>query len=132
MGAHVIDQAVQLFGMPEALFADIATLRTGGKVDDYFIIHLLRPAKSPDVKVTLKASYLMCGNEPRFVLHGTEGSFVKYGLDPQEAALNQGALPTTPHWGKKTRRSGECCIRRRTAKRCANPIPPFRKLCRFL
>lgn len=101
LGAHVIDQAVQLFGMPEALFADIATLRTGGKVDDYFIIHLLRPAKSPDVKVTLKASYLMCGNEPRFVLHGTEGSFVKYGLDPQEAALNQGALPTTPHWGEE-------------------------------
>lgn len=101
LGAHVIDQAVQLFGMPEALFADIATLRTGGKVDDYFIIHLLRPAKSPEVKITLKASYLMCENEPRFVLHGTEGSFVKYGLDPQEAALNQGALPTALHWGEE-------------------------------
>ena len=77
LGAHVIDQAVQLFGMPEAVFADIATLRTGGKVDDYFIIHLMKPARMPEVKITLKASYLMCENEPRFVLHGTEGSYVK-------------------------------------------------------
>ena len=60
LGAHVIDQAVQLFGMPEAVFADIATLRKGGKVDDYFIIHLLRPSKAPEVKITLKSSYLMC------------------------------------------------------------------------
>ena len=101
LGAHVIDQAVQLFGMPEAVFADIATLRTGGKVDDYFIIHLLKPAHAPEVKITLKASYLMCENEPRFVLHGTEGSYVKYGLDPQEADLTKGILPDTPHWGEE-------------------------------
>ncbi|WP_291530225.1 Gfo/Idh/MocA family oxidoreductase [Bacteroides sp. UBA939] len=101
LGAHLIDQAVQLFGMPEALFADIATLRTGGKVDDYFVIHLLKPAKAPKVKITLKASYLMCENEPRFVLHGTEGSYVKYGLDPQEEDLTKGLLPDTPHWGEE-------------------------------
>ena len=53
LGAHVIDQAVQLFGMPEAVFADIATLRKDSKVDDYFIIHLLRPSKAPEVKITL-------------------------------------------------------------------------------
>lgn len=81
LGAHVIDQAVQLFGMPQAIFADIATLRDNGVVDDYFIIHLLKPSKAPDVRITLKASYLMCEREPRFILHGTEGSFVKYGLD---------------------------------------------------
>ena len=103
LGAHVIDQAVQLFGMPEAVFADIDVLRTGGKVDDYFIIHLLKPAKASEVKITLKASYLMCEHEPRFVLHGTEGSFVKYGLDPQEEALTKGLLPTTPHWGEEDR-----------------------------
>ena len=101
LGAHLIDQAVQLFGMPEAVFADIDTLREGGKVDDYFIIHLLRPSEAPDVKITLKASYLMCENEPRFVLHGREGSFVKYGLDPQEANLTKGMMPDTPHWGEE-------------------------------
>ena len=41
----------------------------------------------------------MCGPEPRFVLHGTEGSFVKRGMDPQEAALNAGRMPDTPDWG---------------------------------
>ena len=85
LGAHIIDQAVQLLGVPDAVFADIDTIRTGGMVDDYFVIHLLRPSKAPRVKVTLKSSYLMCEPEPRFILHGTEGSFVKYGLDRQEA-----------------------------------------------
>ncbi len=101
LGAHLIDQAVQLFGIPEAVFADIDTLRTGGKVDDYFIIHLLRPAKKPHVKITLKSSYLMCESEPRFMLHGTEGSFVKWGLDRQEADLNNGLIPGGALWGKE-------------------------------
>lgn len=105
LGAHVIDQAVQLFGMPEAVFADIATLRKDSKVDDYFIIHLLRPSKAPEVKITLKSSYLMCASEPRFVLHGREGSYVKYGFDPQEVALTEGVLPGTPHWGEEDKSS---------------------------
>ena len=101
LGAHVIDQAVQLFGMPQAIFADIATLRDNGVVDDYFIIHLLKPSKAPDVRITLKASYLMCEREPRFILHGTEGSFVKYGLDRQEEDLTNGLMPDSPHWGEE-------------------------------
>ncbi len=101
LGAHLIDQAIQLFGMPEALFADIDILRDGGMVDDYFIIHLLRCQKAPDIKITLKSSYLMCELEPRFVLHGTSGSFVKYGLDRQEADLTAGLMPDTPHWGEE-------------------------------
>lgn len=101
LGAHVIDQAVQLFGMPQAIFADIATLRDNGVVDDYFIIHLLKPSKAPEVRITLKASYLMCEREPRFTLHGTEGSFVKYGLDRQEEDLTNGLMPDSPHWGEE-------------------------------
>lgn len=102
LGSHLIDQAVELFGMPEAVFADVATMRTGGKVDDYFLIRLLRPAEAPEVKVTLKASYLMREAEPRFVLHGTLGSFVKHGVDKQEAALLAGQSPDQPHWGEET------------------------------
>lgn len=102
LGSHLIDQAVQLFGMPEAVFADIATMRTGGKVDDYFLIRFLRPALAPEVKVTLKASYLMREAEPRFVLHGTLGSFVKQGVDKQEAALLAGEMPNRAHWGEET------------------------------
>ena len=105
LGAHIIDQAVQLLGVPDAVFADIDTIRTGGMVDDYFVIHLLRPSKAPRVKVTLKSSYLMCASEPRFVLHGREGSYVKYGFDPQEAALTEGVLPGTSHWGEEDKSS---------------------------
>jgi len=101
LGSHVIDQALQLFGMPEALFADIATLRSNGNVDDYFIIHLLHPANAPEVKITLKSSYLMCEAEPRFVLHGTEGSYIKYGIDRQESDLTAGLTPYSPHWGEE-------------------------------
>ena len=88
LGAHVIDQAVQLFGVPEAVFADIDIIRTGGMVDDYFVIHLLRPSKAPHVKVTLKSSYLMCEPEPRFVLQGTDGAFGKYGRDRAAAVAD--------------------------------------------
>lgn len=102
LGAHLIDQAILLFGMPEAVFADIDTVRTDGKVDDYFMIRFFRPALAPDVKVTLKASYLMREAEPRFVLHGTLGSFVKHGVDKQEAALLRGEMPGGPHWGEET------------------------------
>lgn len=99
LGSHLIDQAVQIFGMPEAVYANIATLRTGGIVDDYFLIHLIRPKNIPEVQVTLKSSYLMRQAEPRFRLHGTLGSFVKYGLDVQEAALLNGELPNQENWG---------------------------------
>lgn len=101
LGSHLIDQAICLFGMPEAVFADIAILRNAGMVDDYFAIHLLRPEKCPEIKITLKASYLMCEAEPRFVLHGTNGSYVKYGVDKQEALLKEGAMPNQPHWGEE-------------------------------
>ncbi|WP_321331441.1 Gfo/Idh/MocA family oxidoreductase [uncultured Bacteroides sp.] len=101
LGAHLIDQALQLFGMPKAIYADIATMRTGGIVDDYFFIHFLRPALAPSLKLSLKASYLMCNAEPRFVLHGTLGSFVKRGVDKQEAALLIGEKPDQLHWGEE-------------------------------
>ncbi|MDR0394815.1 MAG: Gfo/Idh/MocA family oxidoreductase [Tannerella sp.] len=102
LGSHLIDQCVCLFGLPEAVFADIAVLRNGGIVDDYFMIHLLRCAKAPDVRITLKAGYLMCEPEPRFVVHGTLGSYVKYGVDKQEELLKNGAVPDTPDWGVET------------------------------
>lgn len=101
LGAHLVDQAVQLFGLPEAVYADVAQLREGTRVDDYCLIRLLRPSKAPEVKITLKAGYLMCAREPRFVLHGTKGSYVKYGLDQQEACLRRGLLPGHPQWGEE-------------------------------
>ena len=95
LGSHLIDQAQVLFGLPRMLTADIRSQREAGKADDQFelILHY------DHLKVTLKAGLLMRQPGPRFALHGTEGSFVKYGVDPQEEALKRGRSPREPAWG---------------------------------
>lgn len=94
LGSHLIDQALCLFGMPEELYADLSKERLG-EADDAFELILYYP----QFKVTLKASALIKEPTPRFALYGTEGAYVKYGMDPQEEALKAGLLPNTPHWG---------------------------------
>ncbi len=95
LGSHLIDQTIVLFGMPRSVFADIRIQRTDGEVPDSFELML----DYPEVRVRLHASYLVREPMPRFILNGTLGSFVKYGLDPQEAALKSGLLPDSPGWG---------------------------------
>ena len=99
LGSHLIDQAQVLFGLPRMLTADIRVQRDGGRVVDNFevILHY------DDLKVTLRGGLLVREPGPRFTLHGTEGSFLKYGLDPQEEALNQGRTPDEPHWGEESK-----------------------------
>jgi scyllo-inositol 2-dehydrogenase (NADP+) len=89
LGPHLIDQALLLFGMPDALSADVLAQREGAQVDDCFelTLHYGR------MRTVLGASTLVMDPRPRFAIHGTSGSFVKYGLDPQEAALKAGADP---------------------------------------
>lgn len=96
LGAHVIDQALVLFGMPEGIDARLMANRDDSQVDDFFDLRLLYPNKS----VTLKASYLVREEGPAYVLHGVNGSFIKYGLDPQEEALKGGGVPGDIHWGE--------------------------------
>ena len=97
LGSHLIDQALVIFGFPDAVYADIRKQRTGSLVDDLFDLSLFYPG----VKVTLKSSYLIREPGPRFMLHGTEGSYIKHGADPQEEALNKGHFPDEPGWGKE-------------------------------
>ncbi len=97
LGSHLIDQALVLFGMPEAIFADVRVVRTGARVDDSFDIKMYYP----DIKVTLKAGYLVREAGPRYMLHGTEGSYIKYGLDPQEDLLKNGKVPQDSSWGEE-------------------------------
>jgi len=89
LGPHLIDQAIVLFGIPEAVYADIRIFRSDSKVNDFFEIYL----HYDDVKVRLHSSYLVREPYPRFTIHGTLGSFVKYGLDVQEANLKVGEIP---------------------------------------
>ena len=95
LGSHLIDQSLVLFGRPRAIYAEVRRQREGAAADDNFELHL----DYANLKVTLKAGMLVCEPSPRYILYGTEGSYVKYGLDPQEAALKQGGSPARPNWG---------------------------------
>ncbi len=97
LGSHLIDQALSLFGMPLEVNADLANNRSEAKVNDYFHIRLIYN----DLRVILKGSYLVREPGPRYMVHGTEGSYVKYGSDPQENALNNGQMPGGDSWGKE-------------------------------
>lgn len=94
LGSHLVDQALQLFGRPQAIFADLAHQR-GGPADDYF--HAL--LRYPKTRVLLHASTLTMAPGPRFSVHGTAGSLATFGLDVQEAQLLQGLTPNHPDWG---------------------------------
>lgn len=95
LGSHLIDQALQLFGMPEAVFADLAIIRPVSKVEDYMEVLLLYP----ELRVRLKASYLVREPFPAYSLHGSLGSFLKSRADPQEALLLKGVPPEGEDWG---------------------------------
>ncbi|UTH72580.1 oxidoreductase [Chromobacterium sp. IIBBL 290-4] len=95
LGPHLLDQAVQLFGLPEAILLETGALRDGALSDDWF--HAL--LRYPDKRVILHGSMLAAAPAPRFIIHGTEGSFTKFGLDPQEEALKTGSKPGSSAWG---------------------------------
>lgn len=95
LGAHILDQALTLFGLPEAVFGDIRTIRPRSSVDDYFEVLLYYP----DMRVRLHGSYLVREPLPSYILHGSMGSFLKWRSDVQEAHLLEGHTPGTPDWG---------------------------------
>ena len=97
LGAHLIDQACYLFGLPSFITADIQQQRPHAQVDDYFMIRF----DYPKLKVHLHAGMLVREPGPRYAIHGHNGSFIKYGEDPQEAALRAGKLPTGNDWGRE-------------------------------
>jgi len=94
LGAHLLDQALVLFGIPQAISADIRIERDGAAADDAFDVTL----HYPRMRALLRASMLAIAPGPTFAVHGTTGSFVKYGLDPQEAALKAGRTPDEANW----------------------------------
>lgn len=83
LGSHLVDQALALFGAPGKISASIRQERDGSMIDDAFdlVLHY------PRLLASCHSTMLACDASPRFLLHGTTGSFKKYGLDPQEPAL---------------------------------------------
>ncbi|HLK18134.1 MAG TPA: oxidoreductase [Bryobacteraceae bacterium] len=97
LGPHLVDQALVLFGMPEAISADVRIEREDAVVDDAFDIVL----HYPKFRAALRGTMIAYVPRPRFVLNGTLGTFVKHGMDPQENALKAGADAGTPGWGEE-------------------------------
>lgn len=95
LGPHLLDQALQLFGAPQTLSLDWARQRANSHADDWFHAVLHYDA----MRVVLHASALTADVGPRFTVHGTQGSLVKFGLDTQEAALKAGQRPPQADWG---------------------------------
>ena len=97
LGAHLINQSFCLFGLPKNIMADIRLQRPHARVDDFFDIWL----DYGFLKVRLHSGMLVREPGPRFMIHGTLGSFIKNGEDPQEALLRAGELPLGKDWGKE-------------------------------
>ncbi len=96
LGPHLVDQALQLFGKPQAISADIAALRRGAPASDYFHVTL----RYPRHRAILHSTKLAADHGLRFAVHGTRASWIKHGIDTQEPATLAGASPEGPEWGR--------------------------------
>jgi scyllo-inositol 2-dehydrogenase (NADP+) len=95
LGPHLLDQALALFGLPRTLSATLAAHRDGALADDY--CHLV--LGYPRHQVILHASTLAALGPPRFLVHGTRGSYLKHTLDVQEDQLKAGLRPDNVDFG---------------------------------
>lgn len=91
LGSHLVDQAVQLFGFPEKVFADIFSMKGEAYANDYFEILLYY---KNDLRVRLKSSVFTKEDHYAYKIHGDKGSFLQERTDNQENELVAGAIPT--------------------------------------
>jgi scyllo-inositol 2-dehydrogenase (NADP+) len=95
LGPHLIDQALVLFGAPESIWAMAFCQRRTAQVDDAFDVHM----EYPHLRATLRARIIAYAPGPHLLIHGTEASFIKYGMDPQEEILRSDHCPDGLDWG---------------------------------
>jgi predicted dehydrogenase len=98
LGAHLIDQALLLFGPATAVYAELDRRRPGAAVDDDAFVAL---GHASGVRSHLWMSKVAAQRGPRFRVLGDRGAFTKYGLDIQEPALAAGGVPGSPGWGEE-------------------------------
>ena len=100
LGPHLIDEALTLFGAPDTITASVRVEREHAAVDDAWDI-LLEYEHPYRFTAALRATLTACAPGPRYVVHGTKGSFTKWGLDPQEDQLKAGMRPDAPGFGEE-------------------------------
>ena len=119
LGSHLVDQALQLFGWPDWLQADLNMQRPGTRVDDGF--HLL--LGKGKLRIVLAATILAAAPEPKFVVHGTRGSFIKSGMDVQEDQLKSGLRPGQAGFGVEPTSASACLTTMHNGHAEATTIP---------
>jgi scyllo-inositol 2-dehydrogenase (NADP+) len=100
LGPHLIDQALVLFGKPHSVWCKLYEQRPESKVNDSFELKLFYP----ECTATLRAGIFVRETGPRFQVHGTLGSYLKYGLDSQEAHLKKGKKPNASGFGNEPKK----------------------------
>ncbi len=95
LGAHLIDQALNLFGLPESVYADIQTQRENSGADDAFYLRL----RYPKLMVELRSNSLVVGQAAKLTLLGDQGSLYIYGTDAQESQLSDGMSTSETGYG---------------------------------
>ncbi|MGG7468099.1 Gfo/Idh/MocA family oxidoreductase [Chryseobacterium arthrosphaerae] len=90
LGAHLVDQAIQYFGYPEKLFADVFSMKGSEFANDYFEILLFY---KNDLRVRLKSSVFTKEDHYAYKIHGDRGTFLQERTDNQENELVSGAIP---------------------------------------
>ncbi|ATA88927.1 oxidoreductase [Capnocytophaga stomatis] len=95
LGAHLIDQALQLFGLPKMIFADLGFFREKTQTNDYFELILFY---ENELRVRLKSSTMAKEKQWEYILHGDKGSFLQQRFDAQENELAEGVEPTQEKW----------------------------------
>ncbi len=89
LGSHLVDQVLQLFGTPREININSAKTRENSPAIDWFHTFL----DFGQTKAVLQASMMVRGEGPRFIIHGTKASYIKYGLDSQETDMLNGLSP---------------------------------------
>ena len=97
LGPHLIDQTLQLFGLPKAITAQCRAIRESAEAVDFF--HLL--LHYPTMHAVLQSSPYCAGPNIRFSVQGTDGHYIVHGVDPQEARLKSGILPVKQNWSQE-------------------------------
>jgi predicted dehydrogenase len=123
LAPHLIDHALTLFGLPEALTADIRTEREHAVVDDSFDLTLHYPA---GLRAVLRATMLAAATRPRFVVHGTKAAYVKHAFDVQEPKLRAGRIPwnETPNKSEQEENSGVLTLAKDDGTTTQQLVPP--------
>ncbi|SEQ97435.1 Gfo/Idh/MocA family protein [Lentzea albida] len=117
LGAHLVDQALQLFGPVRSVYAELDLRRPGVQVDDDVFVALTH---ENGVRSHLWANAHAAHHGPRFRLLGSEGAFEISGLDEQEDALAAGRRPTGSGWGHEDR-TGTLGVLDRTTEVAVEP-----------